>query len=139
MILNVQALNSDGNRVGKISEDEEEEVAEMMKIKPELKTLEWWISGLRLNPLFFLIFRLNIACSPLIFNLQINYPIRFKDIPFKSSHLWVQFFLLTSVAKRWPQVWIFLIINPFHFANAGRAVDLLIATFFPFLKLSVLF
>ena len=38
---------------------------------PELKTLEWWISGLMLNPLFFLISRLNIACSPLIFNLQI--------------------------------------------------------------------
>ena len=50
--------------------------------KPELKTLEWWIPGLRLNPLFFLISRLNIACSPLIFNLQINYPIRIKDIPF---------------------------------------------------------
>ena len=33
-----------------------------------------------LNPLFFLISRLNIACSPLIFNLQINYPIRIKDI-----------------------------------------------------------
>ena len=28
---------------------------------PELKTLELWISGLRLNPLFFLISRLNIA------------------------------------------------------------------------------
>ena len=37
--------------------------------------------------LFFLISRVNIACSPLIFNLQINYPIRIKDIPFKSSHL----------------------------------------------------
>ena len=48
----------------------------------ELKTLEWWISGLMLNPLIFLISRLNIACSPLIFNLQINYPIRIKDIPF---------------------------------------------------------
>ena len=48
----------------------------------ELKTLECWISGLVLNPLFFLISRLNIACSPLIFNLQINYPIRIKDIPF---------------------------------------------------------
>ena len=35
----------------------------------ELKTLEWWISGLMLNPLFFLISRLNIACSPIIFNL----------------------------------------------------------------------
>ena len=32
----------------------------------ELGTLEWWISGLMLNPLFFLISRLNIACSPLI-------------------------------------------------------------------------
>ena len=47
----------------------------------ELGTFEWWISGLRLNPLFFLISRLNIACSPLIFNLQINYPISIKDIP----------------------------------------------------------
>ena len=40
-----------------------------------------------LNPLFFLISRLNIACSPLIFNLQINYPIRIKDIPFLSFQL----------------------------------------------------
>ena len=55
---------------------------------PELKTLEWWISGLMLNSLFFLISRLNIACSPLIFNLQINYPIRIKDIPFSSGWLW---------------------------------------------------
>ena len=45
------------------------------QMRTELKTLEWWISGLMLNPLFFLISRLNIACSPLIFNLQINYPI----------------------------------------------------------------
>ena len=51
-------------------------------VVPELKTFEWWISGLMLNPLFFLITRLNIACSPLIFNLQINYPIRIKDITF---------------------------------------------------------
>ena len=43
---------------------------------PELGTLEWWISGLMLNPLFFLISRINIACSHLI-----NYPIRIKDIP----------------------------------------------------------
>ena len=41
-------------------------------ISTELKTLEWWISGLRLNPLFFLISRLNIACLPHNFNLQIN-------------------------------------------------------------------
>ena len=32
------------------------------------ENLEWWISGLMLNPLFLLISRLNIACSPLIFN-----------------------------------------------------------------------
>jgi len=38
----------------------------------ELKTLEWWISGIMLNPLFFLISRLNIACSSQEFNLQIN-------------------------------------------------------------------
>ena len=37
----------------------------------ELVTLEWWISGLMLDPLFFLISRLNIACSPHEFNLQI--------------------------------------------------------------------
>ena len=35
-------------------------------LRSELKTLEWWISGLMLNPLFFLISRLNIACSPFI-------------------------------------------------------------------------
>ena len=38
----------------------------------ELKTLEWWISVLMLNPLFFLISRLNIACFPHELNLQIN-------------------------------------------------------------------
>ena len=52
------------------------------KVISELKTLEWWISRLMLNPLFFLISRLNIACFPHEFNLQINYPIRIKDIPF---------------------------------------------------------
>ena len=56
-------------------------------LETELKTLEWWISGLMLNPLFFLISRLNNACSSLIFNLQINSPIRIKDIPFKSFQL----------------------------------------------------
>ena len=40
----------------------------------ELGTFEWWISGLRLDPLFFLISRLNNAFSPLVINLQ--------DIPF---------------------------------------------------------
>ena len=38
---------------------------------PELKTLEWWISGLRLNPLFFLISRLNIAWKTHDFNLRL--------------------------------------------------------------------
>jgi len=40
------------------------------ELSPELKTLEWWISGLRLKPLFFLISSLNIACSPHEFKLQ---------------------------------------------------------------------
>ena len=39
---------------------------------PELGTLEWWISGLMLDPFFFLISKLNIACFPHEFNLQIN-------------------------------------------------------------------
>ena len=60
-------------------------------LETELKTLEWWLSGLMLNPLFFLISRLNNACSPLIFNLQINSPIRIKDIPFKSFQLSLAF------------------------------------------------
>ena len=38
---------------------------------PELKTLEWWISGLRLNPLFFLISRINIAWKTHDFNLRL--------------------------------------------------------------------
>ena len=38
----------------------------------EQETLEWWISGLMLDPLFFFISRLNTACSPLVINLQIN-------------------------------------------------------------------
>ena len=32
----------------------------------ELETFEWRISGLMLDPLFFLISRLNNVCSPLI-------------------------------------------------------------------------
>ena len=39
---------------------------------PEPGTFEWWISGLMLNPLFLLISRLNSACFPHEFNLQIN-------------------------------------------------------------------
>ena len=38
----------------------------------ELKTLEWWISRSMLGLLFFLISRLNNACSPLVINLQIK-------------------------------------------------------------------
>ena len=48
----------------------------------ELKTLEWWISGLRLNSLFFLISRLNIAWKTHDFNLQINYSTGYLDISF---------------------------------------------------------
>ena len=40
--------------------------------QPELGTFDWWISGLMLDPLFFLISRLNNACSPLVINLEIN-------------------------------------------------------------------
>jgi len=50
--------------------------------RTELKTLEWWISGLRLNPLFFLISRLNIACLHRDFNLQIKFPTGYLDISF---------------------------------------------------------
>ena len=38
----------------------------------EPKTLEWWISRLMLDLLFFLISRLNNTCSALVINLQIN-------------------------------------------------------------------
>ena len=41
-------------------------------IRSELKTLEWWISNSMLDLLFFLISRLNIACSPHVNNLKIN-------------------------------------------------------------------
>ena len=51
-------------------------------IPAELKTLEWWISGLRLNPLFFLLSRLNIAWKTHDFNLQINYSTGYLDISF---------------------------------------------------------
>ena len=39
---------------------------------PELETFEWWISALMIDPLFFLISRLNNTCSPHAFNIQIN-------------------------------------------------------------------
>ena len=54
---------------------------------PEVKTLERWISGLMLNPNFFLISRLNMACSPYEFNLQKRQQIGIKDITFKSFQL----------------------------------------------------
>ena len=37
----------------------------------ELGTFKWWILGLKFDPLFFLISRLNNACSPLVVNLLI--------------------------------------------------------------------
>ena len=40
-----------------------------------------------LDPLFFLISRLNNASSPLVIKLQINEPIGIKEIPFQSSQL----------------------------------------------------
>ena len=45
-----------------------------MILKTELGTFEWWISELMLDPLFFLISRLNKACSQslLYINFQIN-------------------------------------------------------------------
>jgi len=42
-----------------------------LKVIPtELGTFEWWISGLMLDPLFFLLSRLNNACYSLVINLQ---------------------------------------------------------------------
>ena len=41
-----------------------------------------------LDTLFFLISRLNNACSPLVFNLQINLAIGIKDNPFLIFQLW---------------------------------------------------
>jgi len=38
----------------------------------ELGTFEWWISGLRLDPLFYLISRLNYASFRLVINFKIN-------------------------------------------------------------------
>ena len=40
-----------------------------------------------LDLLFFLISRLNNACTPLVINLQIYLPIGIKGIPLKSSQL----------------------------------------------------
>ena len=43
-----------------------------VEVNPETGNFEWWTSGLMLDPLFFLISRLNKACSPHVINLQIN-------------------------------------------------------------------
>ena len=51
-----------------------------------LGTIEWWISELMLDPLLFLISRLNNACSLLVIDLQINYPFGIKDITFSSDY-----------------------------------------------------
>jgi len=45
---------------------------ELDTLIPELKALERWISRSMLDLLFFLISRLNNACSPLVINLKIN-------------------------------------------------------------------
>ena len=47
--------------------------------RPVLGTFEWWIPGLMLVSLFFLISRLNNAFSPLVSNLQNSQPIGIKD------------------------------------------------------------
>ena len=46
-------------------------IANLLFLK-EMRTFEWCISWLILDLLFFLISRLNNACSPLVINLQIN-------------------------------------------------------------------
>ena len=78
----------------------------------ELKTLEWWISRSMLDLLYFLISRLNNACSPIAFNLQIKLPIGIKDIPFQSFQLWevchkLKFYNLNILAAWWCQPLIF--------------------------------
>ena len=52
----------------------------LWSVQTELKTLEWWISGLMLNPLFFLISRLNMVCFPNEFNLQISQQISHSKV-----------------------------------------------------------
>ena len=61
---------------------------EACEFRPELGTFEWWILGLMLDPLFFLISRLNNACFPFIINLKINKPTGIKDIIILSFQLW---------------------------------------------------
>ena len=42
------------------------------KNRPKQGIVEWWISGLTLDPLFFLKSRLNYASFPLVISLKIN-------------------------------------------------------------------
>ena len=48
------------------------EIHNIKVLTSELGTFEWWISGLMLDPLFFLISKLTNACSSHIINIQIN-------------------------------------------------------------------
>ena len=48
------------------------EIHNIKVLTSELGTFEWWISGLMLDPLFFLISKLTNACSPHFINIQIN-------------------------------------------------------------------
>ena len=50
-----------------------------------------------LDPLFFIISRLNKACFPLVINLQINYLIGIKDIPFLSFQLGFPMYVIQGV------------------------------------------
>ena len=75
-VYNIKGLNQRFQKLGIVSNNL------FIKHEYELKTFEWWISGLMLNPLFFLISRLNMACCPHEFNLQISQQIEIKNIPF---------------------------------------------------------
>ena len=48
------------------------EIQQTKFLTSELGTFEWWILGLMLDPLFFIISRLNNAFSLLVINLQIS-------------------------------------------------------------------
>ena len=63
------------------------ELIVIVQIWPELGTFEWWISGLRLDPLFFLVSRLNNACSLLVIDLQNRSGLRISHSEVFSSDL----------------------------------------------------
>ncbi len=71
--------------------------------RPELKTLEWWISGLMLNTFLFLISRLNIACSPHEFKLQKSQPIEEKAN--KKFHM-IQVIQVSSLLLQWNSIFL---------------------------------